>query len=158
MLTCTISGISWDNLLHPETNAFTSNPCHRQTTWPKWMKFWCKKRQYVLFMTRPISNTWLLASVSKSLTESDNSAGWPGSRNKSCSKSSNLVFPRPYLKQLITSLMKVLALLKLDGETHLLASTKMPKSMRPCVKMVPPLLHWPRSTPETQFYHHDINK
>ena len=78
MLTCTIPGISWENLLRPETNTFTSNPYYRQTTWPKWMKFCHKKCQKVVFKIRPISNTWFLASVSKSLTESDNSAGWPG--------------------------------------------------------------------------------
>ena len=59
-------------------NALISNPYWGQTSWPKWMKFWYKKRQYILFKTGSISNTWLLASVSKSLTESDNSAGWPG--------------------------------------------------------------------------------
>ena len=72
---------SWnvlENLPIPEIKALCSNPCGRQTTWPKWMKFWHKKRQCILFKTRLISNTWLLASVSKSLTESDNSAGWPG--------------------------------------------------------------------------------
>ena len=68
-----------ENLPSPEIKASISNPCWRQITRPKWMKFWHKKRQYILFKTRSISNTWLLASVSKSLMESDNSAGWPGS-------------------------------------------------------------------------------
>ena len=55
----------------------TSNLCKRQTTWPKWLKFLYKKCQSILFKTWSISNPCLLASESKSLTESDNSGGWP---------------------------------------------------------------------------------
>ena len=63
--------VKWEN------TRVTSNLCKRQTTWPKWLKFWYKKCQSILFKTWSISNPCLLASVSKSLTESDNSGGWP---------------------------------------------------------------------------------
>ena len=56
------------NLCMGKTLAFTSNLCNRQTTWPKWIKFWYKKRQSLLFKSRSISNAWLLPFFSKSLT------------------------------------------------------------------------------------------
>ena len=55
----------------------TSNFYKRQTTWPKWLKFWYKKCQSLLFKTWLISNPCLLAWRSKSLTESDNSVDDP---------------------------------------------------------------------------------
>ena len=63
--------VKWEN------TQVTSNLCKRQTTWPKWLKFLHKKCQSILFKTWSISNPYLLAWRSTSLTESDNSGGWP---------------------------------------------------------------------------------
>ena len=47
---------SLENLPIPEIKALCSNLCGRQTTWPKWMKFWHKKRQCILF--KDVVNLW----------------------------------------------------------------------------------------------------
>ena len=69
--------ISMGNLLWGGNLAITSNPCERQTIWPRSMKFWYKKRQSIFFKGKFISNLYLLASQRKSLTESIIWGGWP---------------------------------------------------------------------------------
>ena len=74
--------ISIGNLFWGGNLAITSNPCERQTIWPKSMKFWYKKRQSILFKGKLISNLCLLVSQRKSLTESIIWGGWPCKKGK----------------------------------------------------------------------------
>ena len=81
MLICTVPGIYWKICsvlkwklllqIHVEDKLLDQNGRNFDT----------KKCQYILFKTGSILNTWLLAPMSKSLTESDHSAGWSSRLN-----------------------------------------------------------------------------